>query len=91
MSTQRIDSIRLKRPHNGRNKYPITPRTIDGDVLEFVMAVDAYKRANKLSFLRTSEIYNLTLFLGYRKVAPQMSHIGDVPRLVPTAERAVPA
>ena len=81
MSVERITPNRLKRPPGGRSEHPVCPRSIDGELLEFVMAVDAYKKANKLSFLRTSEIYNVMLFLGYRKVAPRMGNIVEVTEL----------
>ncbi len=82
MSVERIEPNRLKCPPGGRAEHPVIPRSIDGDLLEFVMAVDAYKKANNLSFLRTSEIYNVMLFLGYRKVASRMGNIVEVTELV---------
>ena len=68
----------LVRPHAGRDERGLPRRPLDGDLLEFVMAVDAYKQANGRRFLRNSEIYDLMLFLGYRKVAPRLNHIADV-------------
>ena len=37
------------------------------DVLEFVLAVDKYKKINKISFPTLTQIYELFLALGYRK------------------------
>jgi hypothetical protein len=94
VNVERIEPSRLKRPPGGRAEHPVSPRSIDGDLLEFVMAVDAYKKANNLSFLRTSEIYNVMLFLGYRKVASRMGNIVEVTELVghdPAAQLQSPA
>lgn len=38
--------------------------------LEFIKAVDEYKRANGKPFPTWTEILDLVLYLGYRKVAP---------------------
>lgn len=49
-----------------------------GDLLEFVVAVDQFKRANRVPFPTTSELYQIVLYLGYRKVAEQARSILDV-------------
>ena len=41
-----------------------------GDVLEFVMAMDHYKRANNRPFPTWSEVFEVFRSLGYRKAAP---------------------
>ena len=41
--------------------------------LEFIKAVDEYKRVNGRPFPTLTEVLDLLLYLGYRKVAP----IGD--------------
>lgn len=38
--------------------------------LEFIKAIDEYKRANQKPFPTWTEILDLVLYLGYRKVAP---------------------
>lgn len=38
--------------------------------LEFIRAIDEYKRANSKPFPTWTEILDLMLYLGYRKVAP---------------------
>ena len=38
--------------------------------LEFIKAIDEYKRANGKPFPTWTEILDLMLYLGYRKVAP---------------------
>jgi hypothetical protein len=56
---------------------------ITDDLFEFVMAMDEYKRVNKKPFPSWSEVYQVVLFLGYRKVAPKGTHI-DKPAPDPT-------
>ena len=48
---------------------------ISGELYEFVMAIDEYKRVNKRPFPSYSEIFELVKYLGYRKVAEQAEHI----------------
>ena len=48
---------------------------IDGDLLEFVMAVDEYKRLNQRPYPTISEIYEIFLYLGYQKTGPRAEHI----------------
>jgi hypothetical protein len=48
------------------------------EILEFVMAVDEYKRTNNKPFPTWSEVFELIKFLGYRKVAEQAGHINQV-------------
>ncbi|MDX2199719.1 MAG: hypothetical protein SF069_12205 [Phycisphaerae bacterium] len=38
--------------------------------LEFIKAIDEYKRANNKPFPTWTEVLDLLLYLGYRKVAP---------------------
>ena len=45
------------------------------ELLEFVMAIDEYKRANNRPFPTWSEVYEVIGYLGYRKVAPRGEHI----------------
>ncbi len=40
----------------------------EGDPMEFVLAVDEYKRCNRIAFPSWTEVYELFLRLGYRKV-----------------------
>lgn len=48
---------------------------ITGELLEFIMAVDEYKRINERPFPSWSEIFEIVYYLGYRKVAPEADHI----------------
>lgn len=48
---------------------------ISGDLLEFVMAIDDYKRVNKRPFPTWSEVFEIVHYLGYRKVAETAKHI----------------
>lgn len=44
--------------------------SFSGDPLEFICAVDSYKQKNRKPYPSLTEIYELLLSLGYRKVAP---------------------
>jgi hypothetical protein len=46
-----------------------------GELYEFVMALDEYKKVNKRPFPSYSEIFELIKYLGYRKVAERAEHI----------------
>jgi len=46
-----------------------------GELLEFVMAVDDYKRMNNRPFPSWSEVFEIIQYLGYRKVADRGEHI----------------
>lgn len=48
---------------------------IAGELLEFVMAIDEYKRVNDRPFPSWSEVFEIIHYLGYRKVAEQAKHI----------------
>ena len=48
---------------------------ISGDLLEFVMAVDEYKRINERPYPTISEIFEIIHYLGYRKVTDKAEHI----------------
>ena len=48
------------------------------ELLEFVMAIDDYKRANDRPFPSWSEIFEIVHYLGYRKVEERGAHINDV-------------
>ena len=48
---------------------------ITGELLEFIMAIDEYKRINERPFPSWSEIFEIVQYLGYRKVAPTAEHI----------------
>ena len=48
---------------------------ITGELLEFIMAIDEYKRINERPFPTWSEVFEIVQYLGYRKVAPQAQHI----------------
>lgn len=48
---------------------------IAGDLLEFINALDEYKKINNRPFPSWSEIFEVVHYLGYRKVAPKADHI----------------
>jgi len=48
------------------------------ELLEFVLAIDDYKRVNARPFPSWSEVFEVIRYLGYRKVAPRGEHI-DAP------------
>ena len=48
---------------------------ITGELFEFIMAIDEYKRINDRPFQSWSEVFEIIQYLGYRKVAPRAEHI----------------
>lgn len=48
---------------------------ISGELLEFIMAIDEYKRINERPFPSWSEVFEIIQYLGYRKVASRAEHI----------------
>ncbi len=48
---------------------------ITGELFEFIMAIDEYKRVNERPFPSWSEVFEIIQYLGYRKVAPLADHI----------------
>ncbi|HPP27285.1 MAG TPA: hypothetical protein PLV57_12250 [Phycisphaerae bacterium] len=46
-----------------------------GELLEFVMAIDEYKRINNRPFPSWSEVFEVIQYLGYRKTAARGEHI----------------
>lgn len=48
---------------------------ISGELLEFIMAIDEYKRINERPFPSWSEVFEIIQYLGYRKVAKRAEHI----------------
>lgn len=50
---------------------------ISGELLEFIMAIDEYKRVNDRPFPSWSEVFEIIHYLGYRKVEKRSSHIND--------------
>src|SRR3989304_4792016 len=48
---------------------------ITGELLEFIMAIDEYKRINERPFPSWSEVFEIMQYLGYRKVAARAEHI----------------
>ena len=45
------------------------------ELLEFVLAIDEYKRINKRPFPTWSEVFEVIRYLGYRRVADRSEHI----------------
>lgn len=48
-----------------------------GELLEFIMAIDEYKRINEKPFPSWSEIFEIIHYLGYRRVADRAEHINN--------------
>jgi hypothetical protein len=48
---------------------------ITGELLEFILAIDEYKRINERPFPSWSEVFEIIQYLGYRKVAGRAEHI----------------
>jgi len=48
---------------------------ITGELLEFIMAIDEYKRINERPFPSWTEVFEIMQYLGYRKVAARAEHI----------------
>ena len=48
---------------------------ITGELLEFIMAMDEYKRINERPFPSWSEVFEIIQYLGYRKVEQKATHI----------------
>ena len=59
---------------------------ISGELYEFVMAIDEYKKVNSRPFPSFSEIFEIVKYLGYRKVAGRSRHI-NVPDEAPITEQ----
>ncbi|MBI1824793.1 MAG: hypothetical protein HY287_13950 [Planctomycetes bacterium] len=43
--------------------------TLDGEMFEFIAAIDEYRTINKKPFLSWSEVFEIIQYLGYRRVA----------------------
>ncbi len=48
------------------------------ELLEFIMAIADYKRANERPFPSWSEVLEIVHYLGYRKVTSRGEHINQV-------------
>ena len=48
---------------------------ITGELLDFIQAIDEYKRINQRPFPSWSEVFEIIQYLGYRKVASIATHI----------------
>lgn len=63
----------------GRRRSDIRRQAEEGEMtdelLEFVMAIDDYKRVNNRPFPSWSEVFEVIRYLGYRKVADRGEHI----------------
>ncbi len=66
----------------GRRRSDVRRSAEEGEMneelLEFVMAIDDYKRANDRPFPSWSEIFEIVHHLGYRKTEERGAHINDV-------------
>ena len=48
---------------------------ISGELFDFIMAIDEYKRINDRPFPSWSEVFEIIQYLGYRKVEAEAEHI----------------
>ncbi|GBD37244.1 hypothetical protein HRbin36_02374 [bacterium HR36] len=83
-----------KRHDRRRQVDPTTcERDYTAEEIEFMRAMDHYKRVNRRPFPTWSEVLEVLLALGYRKVAPPSPIPGpnDTPHSVPLAEQTSPA
>ena len=48
---------------------------MSGELLEFVMAINEYKRVNERPFPSWSEVFEIVHYLGYRRVADKAEHV----------------
>lgn len=79
-----------KRHDRRRQVDPTTcERDYTPEEIEFMRAMDYYKRVNRRPFPTWSEVLEVLLALGYRKVAPPSPIPGpqDVPHSVPLADQ----
>ena len=56
-----------KAPAKGRAKTPTNPDSMSDEVIEFITAVDDYKRLNQRPFPSWSEILQVVKTLGYER------------------------
>lgn len=61
---------------------------MSGELLEFVLAIDEYKRVNSRPFPSWSEVFEVIRYLGYRKVADTGAHINEPAACVKPEEEA---
>ena len=63
----------------GRRRSDVRKSAEEGEMsdelLEFVLAIDEYKRVNSRPFPTWSEVFEVIRHLGYRKVAERGEHI----------------
>ena len=73
----------------GRRRSDLRRQAEEGEMsdelLEFVLAIDEYKRLNNRPFPSWSEVFEVIRYLGYRKIAEKADHI-DRPSETPVAE-----
>jgi hypothetical protein len=78
----------------GRRRSDLRRQAEEGEMtdelLEFVLAIDEYKRTNNRPFPSWSEVFEVIRYLGYRKVAPRGEHIDRPAREEPVAESTSP-
>ena len=59
----------------GEDRRAAEEGEITDEVLEFVMAIDEYKRLNNKPFPSWTEVFEIIQYLGYRKVTERSEHI----------------
>jgi hypothetical protein len=81
-----------RRQQQGERRRQIDPTTCERDYnneeIEFMKAMDQYKRENRRPFPTWSEVLEVLRALGYRKVAAPSQRPGLCNSMPPTAEAA---
>lgn len=66
----------------GRRRSDVRRQAEEGEMsdelLEFVLALDEYKRLNNRPFPSWSEVFEVIQYLGYRKVAERCEHVDRI-------------
>ena len=64
---------------------------ISGELLEFVMAIDEYKRVNERPFPSWTEVFEIIHYLGYRKVEGRAGHVNAPTNTSGVSDTSAPA
>ena len=92
-SDRRVGMDRRRGPgrRRGEVRRAAEEGEITGELLEFIMAIDEYRRINERPFPSWSEVFEIVHYLGYRKVAGKAEHINTASGLDALEDKAVNA
>ena len=65
----RAPGARAEKAKPASDAGPVSPSELSSDVMEFINAIDKYKRLNRRPFPSWSEIFEIVKALGYHKSA----------------------